>query len=386
MAFAFKHGDRPLNGYTIQRGVGRGGFGEVYFAVSDGGREVALKYLRENPQVELRGVSHCINLKSPYLVTIFDVKKSADGEFFVIMEYVNGPSLRDILIAEPNGIGVPKTAFFLRELAKGLSYLHDRGIVHRDMKPGNIFYDDGYVKIGDYGLSKCISESRHTQQTVSVGTLHYMAPEMGSGDYSRSVDIYALGVIAYEMLRGRVPFEGGSAGEVLIKHMTAQPDLTGLPAPFDRVIARALAKDPNQRYATVDEMVADVFLVDHVRDSMVGFNPTSLSQAAARIHVRTEDAGPRVSPPPWVAGTPAAHPAPAGERSFRSRRGELTPEARSGRVTYAGFWIRVVAAIIDGVLVGVAGAVVSAELAGKRKVKALASTELTTMNTSDAGE
>src|SRR5262245_20447716 len=104
MAFAFTHGDRPLSGYTIERGVGRGGFGEVYYARSDGGKEVALKYLRENPQVELRGVAHCLNLKSPHLVGIHDVKQSPDGDFFVIMEYVSGPSLRDLLNSEPNGL------------------------------------------------------------------------------------------------------------------------------------------------------------------------------------------------------------------------------------------------------------------------------------------
>ena len=86
MAFTFKHGDRPLEGYEIQRGVGRGGFGEVYYAISDGGREVALKYLREHPEVELRGISQCINLKSPHLVSIFDVKQNAEGDYFVIME------------------------------------------------------------------------------------------------------------------------------------------------------------------------------------------------------------------------------------------------------------------------------------------------------------
>ena len=85
MAFSFKHGDRPINGYTVQRGVGRGGFGEVYYAVRDGGREVALKYLTENPTVELRGVSHCINLKSPHLVTIFDVKQNSERDYFVVM-------------------------------------------------------------------------------------------------------------------------------------------------------------------------------------------------------------------------------------------------------------------------------------------------------------
>ena len=164
MAFTFKHGDRPLEGYEIQRGVGRGGFGEVYYAISDGGREVALKYLRENPEIELRGISQCINLKSPHLVSIFDVKQNATGEYFVVMEYISGPSLRDMLIAEPDGLGPQKAAFFLREIAKGLTFLHDRGIVHRDLKPGNIFYEDGYVKIGDYGLSKAISASQPAER------------------------------------------------------------------------------------------------------------------------------------------------------------------------------------------------------------------------------
>jgi len=252
MTFTFKHGDRPLDGYTLQRGVGRGGFGEVYYAVSDSGKEVAIKYLRDNPQIELRGVSHCMNLKSPHLVTVYDIRQNAAGEYFIIMEYVSGPSLRDLLVAEGDkGLGTQKAAFFLREIAKGLGYLHDRGIVHRDLKPGNIFYEDGYVKIGDYGLSKFISVSRHSAQTASVGTVHYMAPEVGSGNYGRGVDIYALGVILYEMLLGRVPYDGSS-------------------------------KDPKDRYTTVDEMTAAVFGVDDIRDSVARFEPTSVSMAAAR--------------------------------------------------------------------------------------------------------
>jgi hypothetical protein len=279
MAYTFKHGDRPVEGYTIQRAVGKGGFGEVYYAVSDGGREVALKYLRDNPQVELRGVSHCINLKSPHLVSIFDVKKTTDGEYVIIMEYCSGPSLRDLLIAEPSGFEPQKAAFFLREIAKGLAYLHDRGIVHRDLKPGNIFYDDGYVKIGDYGLSKFISVSRHSAQTASVGTVHYMAPEIGSGNYSKGVDIYALGVMLYEMLLGKVPFEGSSMAEVLMKHLTTQPEVDHLPEPFGRVIRKALQKDPNDRYQSVDEMVEELLEVATVRESLAGFSTKSLEGA-----------------------------------------------------------------------------------------------------------
>ncbi len=282
MPYTFKHGDRPLDDFTIQRAVGAGGFGEVYYALSDGGREVALKYLKSNPHIELRGVSHCINLKSPHLVSIFDVRKSADGEYFIVMEYCSGPSLRDLLIAEPKGFAPEKAAFFVREIAKGLAYLHDRGIVHRDLKPGNIFFDDGYVKIGDYGLSKFISISRHSAQTSSVGTVHYMAPEIGSGHYSRGVDIYALGVMLYEMILGRVPFEGSTMGEVLMKHLTQQAELDHLPAPFGRVIRKAMEKDPKDRYQTVDEMVDDLLAVEDVRRSVAGFSTRSLEGAVHR--------------------------------------------------------------------------------------------------------
>ncbi|HEY3245170.1 MAG TPA: protein kinase [Phycisphaerae bacterium] len=307
MAYAFKHGDRPLDGYVIQRGVGRGGFGEVYYAISDGGKEVALKYLRDNPSVELRGVSHCLNLKSPHLVTVYDVKQNAEGEYFIVMEYVSGPSLRDLLIAESRGMGPQKAAYFVREIARGLAYLHDRGIVHRDLKPGNIFYEDGYVKIGDYGLSKFISVSRHSAQTASVGTVHYMAPEVGSGSYQRGIDIYALGVILYEMLLGRVPYEGATMGEVLMKHLTAQPEVDELLPPFPDVIRKALAKDPNLRYQTVDEMVEAILDVDDIKQSVVGFDPVSLAAAVRRgvdVHPspmpspNLTPTHPRYSPPP----------------------------------------------------------------------------------------
>jgi len=297
MAYTFKHGDRILESYTVQRAVGRGGFGEVYYAISDGGREVALKYLCDNPQVELRGVSHCINLKSPHLVSIFDVKKTDEDDYSIIMEYCSGPSLRDLLIAEPDGFAPEKAVFFVREIAKGLSYLHDRGIVHRDLKPGNIFYDDGYVKIGDYGLAKIISVSRHSAQTASVGTVHYMAPEIGSGNYSRGVDIYALGVMLYEMLLGTVPFEGSTMAEVLMKHLTSQPELDNLPAPFGKVIRKALAKDPGDRYQTVDEMVEELLDAEDIKESVAGFSPKSL-QSAVRQAGAHEQASPMPSPNP----------------------------------------------------------------------------------------
>jgi hypothetical protein len=281
--YQYQHGDRPLEGYTIQRAAGRGGFGEVYYAVSDGGREVAIKAVQNYEQIELRGISHCMNLKSPHLVTIFDVKYNERNEPFVIMEYVSGPSLRDLLTESPQGLGVQKAAFFLREIAKSLSYLHECGIVHRDLKPSNIFYENGYVKVGDYGLAKAISASRHSGHTITVGTVHYMAPEIGAGSYNRSIDIYALGVLLYEMLTGDVPFMGSSPAEILMKHMTVTPEIRNIEEPFAHVVKKALAKDPADRYQTVQEMVEDLFGSENIRESVSHFSPDELSVVAERV-------------------------------------------------------------------------------------------------------
>ncbi len=318
MAYTFKHGDRPLEGLTVQRAVGRGGFGEVYYALTDSGKQVALKFLRENPEIELRGIGHVMNLKSPHLITIYDVRRNAASDPFVIMEYIGGPSLRELMLAAPGGLGVQKAAFFLSGIAKGLSYLHERGIVHRDLKPANIFYDDGYVKIGDYGLSKHISVSRHSGQTVSVGTVHYMAPEIGSGNYTKAIDIYALGVILYEMLTGRLPFSGASTAEILMRHLRDNPDLAGIPAPFTGVIAKALAKEPAERYQNVDEMLAAVMESADIGRSLDSFDHSALTQVPRSAEASDADetvTSPHRPPPvPVLDAREVAQPDPAAAR------------------------------------------------------------------------
>lgn len=256
LKFTYSSGYRPLEGYTIKRGVGRGGFGEVYFATSDAGKEVALKLIRRNLDVELRGVTQCLNLKHPNLISLYDIRTDEMGDQWVIMEYVSGESLEDVIDRHPNGMPVDEALWWMRGVCGGVAYLHDHGIVHRDLKPGNIFSDEGSVKIGDYGLAKFISCSRRSGQTESVGTVHYMAPEIANGRYGREIDTYALGVILFEMLTGHVPFEGESVGEVLMKHLTAEPDLTSLEEPFRGIVARALAKDPSVRIDSVGELVA----------------------------------------------------------------------------------------------------------------------------------
>lgn len=256
--FTYASGSKPLDGYTIKRGIGIGGFGEVYFALSDAGKEVALKRIQRNLDIELRGVRQCLNLKHTNLIKLWDIRTNDRGESWVVMEYVPGDSLRDVIERYPQGLPKDQLLEWFNSIAAGVTYLHGRGIVHRDLKPGNIFRDEDekVVKIGDYGLSKFISCSNRDGQTESVGTFHYMAPEIGKGVYGREIDVYALGIILFEMLTGRVPFEGESSQEIIMKHLTADPDIDGIREPYNDVIRRALAKDPERRFRDVPELLA----------------------------------------------------------------------------------------------------------------------------------
>jgi hypothetical protein len=258
MKFTYSSGQRPLDGYTIKRGIGLGGFGEVYYAVSDGGKEVALKLVRSNLEIELRGMSQCLNLKHPNLVSLYDLRNDAKGDFWVVMEYIAGEPLSSILARYPQGVGTELARQWLLGLGAAIGYLHDHGIVHRDLKPGNIFIENGIVKVGDYGLCKFIGGTQAAAQTQSVGTVHYMAPEISTGNYNRQIDIYAAGILLYEMLSGHVPFDGESAGEILMKHLTTLPDLSRVPVAFIPVLDQALAKNPARRYRTMAEMCRDV--------------------------------------------------------------------------------------------------------------------------------
>jgi hypothetical protein len=313
MKFIYPSGAKPLDGYTIKRGVGKGGFGEVYFAVSDGGKEVALKLIRGDGAVELRGIAHCLNLKNPNLVALYDLRTDAAGNQWVVMEYVAGEPLHAVLLRHPEGLPVELVRQWFGSLARAVGYLHDHGIVHRDLKPANIFVEDGLLKVGDYGLCKSISSSQPAQ-TQSVGTVHYMAPEISTGNYGKGIDVYACGILLYEMLSGRVPFDGESAGEILMKHLTSTPDLSGLPFEFVPIVSKALAKNPAQRYASMAEMAQAV-------EALNSPPPTTPT---------VQPAGPRVAPRavPQARALPQPPDAvpeviPVPQQSFRGQMGEL---------------------------------------------------------------
>ena len=216
----------------------------------------------------------CMNLKCPNLLTIFDLKTSDAGDTFVVMEYVAGPSLASVLKQYPDGLPLPEVRHWLKGLVEGVAYLHDHGIVHRDLKPANLFMEEGIVKIGDYGLAKLITPSQGTEHSESIGTCHYMAPEIGSGKYHKPIDVYAIGVILYEMLTGRVPFDGETVNEVLMKHLTARPDVSMLP--------RAVSDDRGQGAGQGPEPAARAGSTTCCLPRMLRARPRSGSSATAR--------------------------------------------------------------------------------------------------------
>src|SRR5829696_1753240 len=256
MRFTYRSGQRPLDGYQIKRGVGTGGFGEVYLAVSDGGKEVALKLLKGHTEIELRGVANCLNLKHPNLVHVYDLRSDDHGDKWLIMEYVAGESLAQVINRHPNGLPVNLAKEWFLNLARAVGYLHDHGVVHRDIKPANIFVENGTLKVGDYGLCKSLHSNQ--RQTREVGTVHYMAPEVGTGNYNKSIDIYACGIVLYELLTGNLPFDGESDAEILMKHLSSPPDLSKAPPAFRAVLAKALDKNPARRYGSLAEFARAV--------------------------------------------------------------------------------------------------------------------------------
>ncbi len=336
--YTFGSGARPLEGYTIKRAVGRGGFGEVYYATSDSGKEVALKLITRNLEIERRGVAQCMNLKSPNLLAIHDIKTNDGGDTFVIMEFVAGPSLANVLARYPDGLPLDEVRAWLKGLVEGVAYLHDHGVVHRDLKPANLFMEEGIVKIGDYGLAKMITSERVSHHSESIGTCHYMAPEISTGKYHKPIDIYSIGVILFEMITGRVPFEGETVGEVLIKHLTTRPDLSRLPEPFKGIVAKALAKDPAHRPSRVHDLLPpgdapprrDVHFIGNPGDRLAGPAPAPRPKPADDGIFRITDEepilyiGPDTKPPrngrglpfnPWNRRTPKAGPDAPPRRS-----------------------------------------------------------------------
>lgn len=255
--YRFQCGDRPLPGIRIERPVDRGGFGEVYLGVTDQGKQVALKWVWQHSPVELRGVRECLNFRHPHLVQIHDIRLGSQGELWVVMEWIDGLDLATLLRDNRQGVSPRRVAEWLGQLAGALDYLHQRGVVHRDLKPGNLLLEEGRVKLGDFGLAKQIWPTPDGPHSECVGTVHYMAPEVARGQYGPASDVYSLAALTYELLCGEVPFPGETPAEVLMKHLSATPSLERVSPHLQPLLQRALAKDPALRPATAGEFARE---------------------------------------------------------------------------------------------------------------------------------
>jgi serine/threonine-protein kinase len=282
--------------YELTHLVARGGMAQVYRAVDlQLDRPVALKVLFPELSVDKtfverfrREAQAAANLSHPNIVPVFDWGED-DGVYFIVMEYVDGRSLSAVL-RDPQKLPPNQIAQIGAGVAAALAFAHRHGVVHRDVKPGNILITpDGEVKVTDFGIARAMNTEESLTQTGAVmGTAAYFSPEQAEGKTvdARS-DIYSLGVVLYEMAVGRPPFTGDSPVAVASKHVRDQPVLPRVanpacPAALEAVIMKAMAKDPAGRYGSAEEMRADLLRFADGRPVEAGDpNVTSVMGAAA---------------------------------------------------------------------------------------------------------
>jgi serine/threonine-protein kinase len=257
--------------YRIERILGRGGMGTVYEAVDPViHRKVALKtmmqHLSGNPELRarfLREAQAAGGLRHRNIVTVYDLGED-HGQPYIAMEFIEGTDLEKI-IQNKDKVSIEWKVDVLKQICEGLAAAHRAGVIHRDVKPANIRVTaEGEVKIMDFGIAHLQASSTMTAGGLVMGTLQYMAPEMvDNRKPDRRADIFSVGAIAYEMLSGRKPFEADSLSAVMYKITHERADPTALPKSrftpgLERVIMKALHRDLDQRYQTLDDMRSDL--------------------------------------------------------------------------------------------------------------------------------
>ena len=257
--------------YTLSRRLGAGGMSTVFLATDEVlERPVAVKLLAEHLAEDEAFVARfrrealaAARLQHPNIVQVFDSGEDPDsGRHFIVMEYVDGPSCAEML-REHRTLAVEETVRITRDACHGLEYAHRAGVVHRDVKPGNLLLTgDGILKLADFGIAKAAEQTRITQVGAVLGTAAYLSPEQATGDEATPVsDLYSLGVCAYQFLAGRLPYEYSSLTELALKQQNDQvvpiaefrPEV---PQALDMAIRRCLERDPSLRYESAIEMAA----------------------------------------------------------------------------------------------------------------------------------
>ena len=290
--------------YEIVSVVGIGGMAVVYQAYDlEKKRDVAVKVLRDDVSVDAdsrrqfrKEYEAVEKLSHPNIRAVYDVVSSGDTEY-IVMEYVDGINLKQYM----KGKGVlswQEVLHFSTQIARALSHAHSRGIIHMDIKPQNIMLPkDGTVKIADFGIAQ-MDEADPNDGEEALGSIHYISPEQArGGTVDARSDIYSLGVVMYEMLTGKLPFDGKTVEEVAVQQVSSLPDApsdlnNAVPAELEQITLRAMQPEPDDRYATAADMLADL------EDFRRSRNGTAAAQAVPQIrdevHVISKNV-PRIS-------------------------------------------------------------------------------------------
>jgi predicted Ser/Thr protein kinase len=257
---------RRIASYTLLEQIGYGGMAVVYRARQETlDRTVAIKILSENMAASpefmerfRREARTSANLRHPNVITVHDFGEDERGVPYLVMEYIEGPTLADLMDA---GLDDERIPDLLDQIAAGLDYAHARGVIHRDIKPGNVLMtEDGRAVLADFGLAWLLEGAQLTLTGGVIGTPEYMSPEQAAGHpFDHRADVYALGIVLYEMLVGERPFVAETPIGVLLQHLqdtapsvlVARPDL---PLAVGEVLDRVLVKDPADRYSSAGEL------------------------------------------------------------------------------------------------------------------------------------
>lgn len=264
-------GKRISGRYKLEKHIGGGGMSNVYQAhdmILD--RDVAIKILRYDFSNEedlhrrfQREALSVTSLTHDNIVTIYDVGEDGDIHY-IVMEHVKGQTLKEYIAANAP-VQPAKAVTIMKQLLSAIEHAHEHHIVHRDIKPQNILLDEeGNVKVTDFGIAMALSATSFTQTNSVLGTVHYLSPEQArGGTATRKSDIYALGIVLFELLTGQLPFKGESAVSIALKHLQAEtPSVrainAAIPQSLENVVLRATAKKPEDRYVSVKEMHAHI--------------------------------------------------------------------------------------------------------------------------------